>query len=445
MKKRILSMLLVLVLCVGLVGLAGCGSTGTTSSAASGTGTSVENDDSDYFDSIPAELIGTSVKFATWIDHSQTEAAPVFADFTESTGIKVELTSVPQGEYIVKLSALIAAEQSPDIVVENGDWPLTLTCLMPLDEAGIDVTDPFWDQEVVKYSTIGKKTYLVNAKNSIWNMSSAFVGYNKSIFEDYSIKTPTEYEKENNWTWETFRKIMKEVVAADSSILGAVIDANAFSRSYDGLWVTFDPDTDKFTNISKGNTKIQDAYKFMLECKEAKLAEVTFTGTTSKFTKGEAAMALQGAFGLRKTGWLSTMDPDDIGFANLPKKNASDSKYPSGSTFRSYGVCKGSKNAKAAGYFLRFFLNGDNYNMEDVFDNEEAKKWYFDLKDRMDMSQMHWTSGVYKTVNGSVDYSKDVLAGSAANVLTNINKVSDTLNEPVNKANQIIAEVIANQ
>ena len=156
-------------------------------------------------------------------------------------------------------------------------------------------------------------------------------------------------------------------------------------------------------------------------------------------------MALQGAFGLRKTGWLSTMDPVDIGFANLPKKNASDSKYPSGSTFRSYGVCKGSKNAKAAGYFLRFFLNGDNYNMEDVFDNEEAEKWYFDLKDRMDMSQMHWTSGVYKTVNSNIDYSKDVLAGSAANVLTNINKVSDTLNEPVNKANQIIAEVIANQ
>lgn len=439
--KKSLPILLTAFMCFAFTG---CGKDKNQPTKDSSSG-SVENDDGSFFDNIPANLVGTTVKFATWIDHTKSEAAPVMAAFTELTGIKVELDQISQGDYITKLSALIAAGQSPDIVVENGDWPRTLTCLMPLDEAGIDVTDPFWDQQVVKYSTIGKKTYLVNGKNSIWNMSSALVYYNKTVFDDYSIKTPDEYIKENNWTWDTFKKTMKDIVSSDNSLLGASIDANAFTRSYNGLWVSFDPDTDKFSNVSS-RPELLDTFKYMLEAKEARYATVIGTGVDNRFNKGEIGMALAGAYGLRANGWLTNMDPDEVGFAYMPKRSASDAEYPSGSTFRSYGICKGSKNAEASGYFLRYFLNGDNYDKDSVFLNSDAEKWYKELMDSADMSLMHWTGGVYGTLYSSgTDYMTDVLNGSSAQISTNIAKVSNVLDKCINEANGIISDVIAKQ
>lgn len=448
-RDKALVLLLVLTVAIAFTG---CGGEGTTSISsennvsAQSTGSNIANyDEESFFDSIPAELIGTTVKFATWIDHTQTEAAPVMADFTDLTGIKVELVTIPQGEYITGLSSRIAAGQSPDIVVENGDWPRTLTCLTPLDECGIDVNDPFWDQQVVKYSTIGSKTYLLNAANSIWNMSSAAVYYNKTLFDDYSIKTPTEYIEENNWTWDTFKKAMMDVNSSDSSFVGASIDANAFTRSYKGLWVDFNPDTDSFSNVSS-RPELLDTFKYMLEAKEAGYAVISPNGVSEDFNKGEIGMALAGAYGLRATGWLTTMDPDDVAFAYLPKRNASDENYPSGSTFRSYGVCKGSENAVAAGYFLRYFLNGDNYDPSTVFLNSEAEKWYKELRDCADMSLMHWTGGVYGTLyTAGTGYMNDVLNGSSSQVATNIAKVSAVLDRCIAESNKIIQDVISEQ
>lgn len=445
-NKKVLALLLALSVVISLAGCGGNNSDNSGSSKPTNSGsTQMDADEAAFFDDIPAELIGTTVKFATWIDHTKTEAAPVMADFTDLTGINVALDTISQGEYITKLSARIAAGQSPDIVVENGDWPRTLACLTPLDECGVDVTDPFWDQQVVKYSTIGKKTYLVNGKNSIWNMSSAVVYYNKTIFEDYSIKTPTEYIEEGNWTWETFKKAMKDVKSSDSELYGASIDANAFSRSYKGLWVKFDPDADTFSNVSS-SSELLDVYKYMLEAKEAGYAKVVSNGVAGEFTSGKCGMALAGAYGLRATGWLTTMDPDDIEFAHLPKRNKSDESYPSGSTFRSYGVCKGSKNPVAAGYFLRYFLNGDNYDPETIYLNDEAEKWYTELRDCADMSLMHWTGGVYGTIyTAGVGYMNDLLSGSSSQVKTNIAKVSGTLDKCIAEANKILQDVIAKQ
>ena len=120
--KRIIALFVVVCLSICFAGCGGTSSNGDKTGSSGGT-QNMNADEEAFFDNVPAELIGTTVKFATWIDHTKTEAAPVMADFTELTGIKVELDTIPQGEYITKLSARIAAGQSPDIVVENGDWP----------------------------------------------------------------------------------------------------------------------------------------------------------------------------------------------------------------------------------------------------------------------------------------------------------------------------------
>ena len=120
------------------------------------------------FENIPSNLKGTTVKFATWISHKSLDYAHVFSDFTDLTGIKVDIVAVPQTEYIVKLTGMKASGTAPDIIVDNFEFPRTLALMQPLTESttGINVKDSVWDQQVAKLYTINGKCYAITGSNS---------------------------------------------------------------------------------------------------------------------------------------------------------------------------------------------------------------------------------------------------------------------------------------
>ncbi|MBO4734603.1 MAG: extracellular solute-binding protein, partial [Clostridia bacterium] len=153
------------------------------------------------FESVPGELKGTTVKFATWISHKSLDYAHVFSDFTDLTGIKVDIVAVPQTEYIVKLTGMKASGTAPDVVVDNFEFPRTLPLMQPLIESttGINVKDSVWDQEVAKLYTVNGKCYAITGSNSNWEMASPLTYYNIPLLKKYGIKTPADYVKDNNW------------------------------------------------------------------------------------------------------------------------------------------------------------------------------------------------------------------------------------------------------
>lgn len=159
MLKKILSLLLTVAVVLSLVAMAGCGKeNGANNSGAASTASGVDAlAEEEYFLDVPSELKGTKVQFATWIAHDTTDTGEVLAKFEQVTGIKPEIVLVNQEDYTVKLAALINAGQSPDVLVENGDFPSSIALLTPLtkEETGLDVTDPFWDQKVVDFYTVG--------------------------------------------------------------------------------------------------------------------------------------------------------------------------------------------------------------------------------------------------------------------------------------------------
>ena len=178
---------------------AGCGGGGDSDNPSGSTNANT-NTNTSFFEDIPAELDGTTVTFATWIDHNSNESATVLSDFTDITGIKVEILHIPQMEYVSKLSALVASGESPDVAVSNAEWPRILPILSPLENTKVNPSDEFWAQEVVKSYTIGGHSYLVNVREGAWDMGSACVYYNKRIFEDNGITTPDLYYTEKRWT-----------------------------------------------------------------------------------------------------------------------------------------------------------------------------------------------------------------------------------------------------
>ncbi len=452
MKKKIFSILAVLALVLSLVSVAGCGDKTPAGGQGTASGSSSQ-DEEEFFLDMPSELKGTTVKFATWIDHQNTDTLTCITGFEQTTGMKYEMVSVPQGDYISKLISLIAADQAPDVVVENGDFPRTLELLMPLtkEETGMDVTDPFWDQNLVKLFTIGKYCYLVNGANSSWNMAGACTYFNKTILEENGLKTPKDLVDENNWNLDSFYKLMGQIkTSCGFTRSGTVIDVTNFLATYGAQEVVFNAETDQFSN-GTGSPQMLTGLQWLAKAASEGLAEMMLEGSHPNIENGTGAIQTAGAYGLRnKPGWFYAMDLDDLGYTYLPKINADDEDYPFTYSTRAYGICRGSRNPKGAAYFLRYFLNEDHYDVDKIFKTEEARTLYNELRAKGNPNVANFQRGVRMTANpdsGGLTSGLlgSVVWGSASQLSVNLAAASNNVDAGVKKANELIQGVIANQ
>ncbi len=396
-----------------------------------------------YFDSVPAELEGTTVKFATWINHRANESAAVLDDFTNLTGIEVELVSITQSEYISKLTSLISAGQSPDVVVNNGEFPNILQVLQPLDGTKLDTSDSFWDQAVVKLGTIGGRPYLVNAKNSAWNMASPCVYYNNKIFEDNGITTPALYLAEGRWTLDNFYKCARELAQVCSEV-GAGIETSAYFSTYASGMAKYDSATETFTS-NLTDSAVTKVWQDMIKARENGSVKVNDEGGRHLFVSGKMGMIFTGAYGLRKYGWMNDMDINDLSFVTPPRADSGSEEVYGGSMFRSYGICKGASNADGAAYFLRYFLNADNYEESELYKNDEAAELYKKLSENQNYNNPVFDYGIMSLMATTslplYEIFPDLADCSSAQVTTALNAGANKLNSCITRANMIINDV----
>ena len=463
--KRYLSLFLSIIMCFSLVSLAGCGgedeqlgtyteeevigevveggnedNKGDDNTTSGGTTTNkADATEQAYFENVPSELKGTTVKFATWIDHKSCDYSYVFSDFTKLTGIKVEIVPVTQVDYIVKLTGMKASGTAPDVIVENGDFPRTLSLLQPItkEATGIDLNDKFWDANVTKLYTVGGKVYAINGANSSWQMASPLVYYNIPLLQKYGIKNPSEYVKENNWTWETLLKCMED--GKKAGITGGEIDVTVFSNVYGGGPYHYDAKTGEYSN-TMGTQKFKDAWNYLSSAQEKGVVKLT-NSWASSLTSGNTGLVISGAYGLRKQpGWFYQMDSDDIGYAYLPKVNKSDANYPTSTMTRAYGIADGAKNPKGAAYFLRYFLNDDWYDTNDIFKDERAANMHYELQKIKDFSNPQVDGVVLTQYDDFKVFFNELTTSTPAQITANIDKVSQKLDYCVKKANKMIEE-----
>lgn len=437
MIKKLGALLLTAVMCISVVG---CGNNKTEKKTDSSgkKGTSATAEDT-FFDNIPESLEGTTVRFATWIDHNSNESADTIANFTALTGINVKIEITPGTQYTSKISALIAAGQSPDVLVNVERFPSILPLLMPLEDTIINPSDPFWSKNTTKWSTINGHTYLVNAANSAWNMDGGIVAYNNRIFEDNGITTPATYVQEGKWTLDNFFKCAKELSKV-CPLAGVSIDPERFVMAYGEPMVIYDVDNQKFVNNCKSESVLK-YWQMLAKAREDGYAKIKESRT--EFGSGGTGMFFGGSYGLRKTGWFEEMDLDDLSFTYMPKKD-DNSDYPSFAGTRGYGICQGASNVDGAAYFLRYFLNMDNYNKADIFKSEEAADLYDEINKNVNYTNTYHSYAVeymlypenFPTILGVV--FPDLLTCTESQVATALNSASNTLDNCISKANDVI-------
>lgn len=407
-------------------------------------------DDPNYspYAKIPESSKGVTVRYATWIDHTATEGAMPLSNFYKDTGIKVELYTVAQSGYVNNLMTKMAAGDIPDVFISNeGDqaFPLTLQIAAPINKvSSVDLNDPRWDQTMLATATIEGNVYLVNTIGSPWSGSN-LVYYNKRIFEENGFTSPKDYYDDGTWTWDNMLKCAKEVESLGSDYYGLAIGSTG--REMDLLcgavgtsFVKYNYKTHTFSSGVDDNNLLA-AWQWYADAKEQGILD----GSMKSFVEGKCGICIRGVYGLKNTGYFMNMNPDDVGFTYLPSFEEGEKGLVS-SIYGMHGIIDGAPNADAAGYFIRYWLDPTNYDLDNTFLTIDAGNFYYELINTV-ADQKYFTfdypcANLIGESSAASAFYKPLVNSSSAGMKTAIDSVSNIVDKAVEESNKLIREKI---
>lgn len=392
----------------------------------------------DKYKQLAEKYRGTTVRYATWKDPYQNEDGDVVKAFMSEYGINVKIDMVGQSSYSRSIDSMIAAGNAPDIYFCNGDFPGCLSALQPIDVAKIDRTDPIWDKGMFEASTINGKTYLVNTVGNIWNEVDC-VFYNKRLLKENNITTPEEYYKAGKWNFDTMTKVMRDVKALGSDYIGGYLDWEVVLGLMNADYYRWS--NGKFANGI--NEDLISASEYLATClKEGLIKNLYDYNCRDDFIGGKVGIALTNAYGLKKTGYWKKMNADDIGFTYLPDYNSKKKAVTCG-IFRGWGIVKGSKNPEAAGLFLRYYLDVNNYNTSKAFISSEAESFFFKLTSGVTTDKKH--AVVTLGTTGVVGDNGVLLGNVAKNDPTQVRSVILSLKNKIDSDVKVLNDFVGKQ
>ena len=429
--SKLISMLMALILFV--LCFAGCGedkeSSGNTSSGNSG-GTESEIE----FLVNPEDYRGTEITYVTWKDPAKNEDGPVVAAFEKEYGIKVNIQLVEQWGYVNSIAASIASGKQGDVFFENGDFPGSLTVMQPLDAAKINFDDPIWRQSVIKNSTIDGHPYLVDTVSNVWSEVDLCV-YNKKLFADNNITTPEEYYEAGKWTFDAFRKCAMEIAAIGNGYVGASAIGDVALAAAGSSFYKYE---DGIMKLSVDD-HLYEVMTFLAQMHDDGLLKVN-TESNSSLETGKTGMALTNCFALKKTGYYTNINPDHLGVTYLPKWKETD-ETPFTGLYRGWGLIKGAKNPEAAGIFLRYYLDVNNYDLESTFHSPDLANFFFKVTgDSSKEMFQYFTPNMVKATGMGEEYQVKWQWYSASQIKSELQSDLNVMNNMVTKANELIAK-----
>ena len=380
----------------------------------------------------PEDYRGTKVVYASWKDPYQNEDGVAVDAFKAKYGMEFEWQQVDQGKYVSLIATSISNGTQADVFFENGDFPGSLTVMQPLDAAMLDLEDPIWNKALIKASTLEGHPYLVDAISNVWTEVDICV-YNKNIFESNGFTTPTEYYEAGKWTFANFRNAAKQVADLGKEYSGAGILGESALGAAGSSFFTY---KDNAMHVSVDD-HLREVMVFLAEMKDDKIAKLDRGG----FNEGKQGMALTNCFGLKRTGYYTTINPEHVAATYLPVWKEGDPQKVTG-IYRGWGLIEGAKNPVGAGLFLRQYLDVNNYDLDATFHNTDVANFFFQVTGQYseDMIYYHGPDLVKTTGMGELYHEAGWNNNSAANVNGYIDKHLNTMNEMVRKANEIIAE-----
>lgn len=451
--KRILC--LVFALCLMVSVMSACGGKKDNTSSAGNTSSKSDKieaidpdmtgwEDFDPYKQMPASSKGVTVRYATWIDQKADIGAYTLANVKNDIGIDVELYFIKQSGYVQEIMTKIASKDIPDVFISNeagGAFPITLQIAAPINKvSSVELKDPRFDQIFLKNATIEGNTYYLNTIGTpLGNGNMVF--YNKRLFEENGYTTPEEHYENGTWSWDTLLNCAKDIKALGDDYKGIHLELDILAGSVGTSITKYNFGTHTFSNGTQDPTLLK-AYQWFAEAKENGYID----GSLGAFTNGKCGFYIRGPYGLQSKGYFMDMDFEDVGFTWLPSFNEGEKGLIS-SIYGAHGIVDGAPNADAAGYFIRYWLDYKNWDLENVFFSVEAGQFYYKITEATADEKyfnFDWPLAIlaeYADVNSA--FYSTINKTSKNDMKTVLDSMSNIVDTAVERGNQLIADKIA--
>lgn len=417
----------------------------STNPDATGSAIPVENQVggkswSSILKSMPASLKGKTITVMNWNPLSEyTGASQVIKDFQSATGISIRWQVENFSTYLSKLASMVASGNAPDVVRLRTPLPGGLISLQDVSVTGYDFNDDAWDKWVQNAYTVNGKVYGINVANT-HIASPTMLQYNKSLISKYDLDDPYTLWKKGQWTYDNFIKICrsyKEASGADYA--GSFYDYAEISSMF-GISgpVTFNGST--YTNIVKTNDFVNVTQKICdLVNKDYILGKWKF----DDFSKGKCLFWIGTAVYARRQNAYFTELKKANSLYSVPMPSVNGKEYTLFTELEAYGIPKGAKTPKAVPYFLRYFLDGSNYDLSTFFANAQSLQVYnacMTNKNKMWTTQYREQYQFYG-LDSTDDFSGEIETVTGAQAKSVIDKTSAVIDARVSRYNQQIKKI----
>ena len=330
----------------------------------------------DVLASMPKKLRGTSMTVYNWNPATEYTGAPAVMDeFTKQTGIKVKWVTVPFDSYFTKIPAVIASGKNiPDVVRARGPLPENMVTYQPLYTSNYDFSDEAWDKKILDLYTMNGVPYAASLQNThIGAIDVMF--YNKSLIDKYDLEDPYKLWKKGKWNWEKYLDMCREYKTLSES------DAASCGEGWWWSYVSiFDIDSAIAFDGKKFYNNMGDKDFLTVHQELGKLynEENLFAfGQEPEFSKGIRLFSIGTSVHMRrKNSYFGSLKSENILYA-VPMPARKGEKYVVGlSEAEAYAITNGAPNPEAVPYFLRYFLDGANYELSTYFCNEQNLEVY---------------------------------------------------------------------
>ncbi len=388
---------------------------------------------------MPANLRGSTLVFYNWNElNSITDAQKVVNAFTKDTGIEIKYQVGNYGTYVTEIAAKQAAKSAPDIVRMKDLNPALLAMLQPLSDTGYDFNDAAWDQDVMSRYSYKGVAYATNMANTVMQQPNVLL-YNKELISKYGLNDLDPYAlwKKGQWNWNKFVEVCEafKEEAEDNYIAYSMFKWQDFAQIQGSDFVLYTEDG--FKN-NAADPKLTDGLRKIIQMKEDGLV-TALAWQRTPFEAGNILFFHDSIIGARKTHfYFASMKTEGmLGIVPLPKIDGQD-YYQLFAELEAYAVPIGAKNAAAVPYFLRYWLDSANYNVNQFFANKTVLEVYNHCMKQKNRFMTYNYSYVITAENGFNEFVTEIVNSSPAGVATHLNSKKNEIESAVRLTNKVL-------
>ena len=315
---------------------------------------------------------GKTVRIFTWWKLTEAEEK-VLKDFKAKYGINYKATYVTKPLYATQVTSMIASGKNvPDLICmdhESFPNPIFKNQLQPITVGKFDiVNDKAYDLDMMNAVKWKGQYYGVQLKNNT-TYQRGTIYFNETLFKERGVKTPYQYWKEGNWNWDTLAECAKKMTftSGGKQCYGLNSDMTFFTYLMASNNTDFVKNTGTAIVNNLNDKALLETLNYISDLKIGGYWDPQ-EGGTKKLLNRECAMYMDGSWKMEATSSFG----DGVGVAPVPSPKGK--QFIQGVSASVWGIAAGSKNPAAASYMIRYWLDGDNFNMEKHIPNPQHRE-----------------------------------------------------------------------